>query len=200
MQENIKGHLAKSNEWLASCSKLIDGLTFDGYLKNIISVSLADLSIEHNRSINLLIHNHSYGSAFALVRLQFEACIRSIWFFNCAKESEIQSFISGDEPPKIQSMINAIEMINGYTEKQFSAIKSKVWKNLNGFTHGGDFHVKSRVNARDIVSNYDNNQIMELIYFSTKITLSSATIISWVTDNVEIGSKLLEAYKSIHED
>ena len=41
---------------------------------------------------------------------------------------------------------------------------------------------------------------MELIHFSTKISLFSATTISWVADSVEIGSKLLESYKSIYSD
>ena len=197
---NIEHQLLKSNEWLNSCSKLIGGLTFDGYLKNVISVSLADLSIEHNRSINLLVQNHNYGSAFALIRLQLEACVRSNWFFHCAKETEIKSFYDGGEPPKIQLMIDAIETVDGHTEKQLSGIKFKVWRNLNGFTHGGDFHVRSRISSTEIVSNYDNKQIMELIHFSTKISLFSATTISWVADSVEIGSKLLESYKSIYSN
>ena len=197
---NIEQQTLKSNEWLDSCSKLIDGVTFDGYSKNIISVSLADLSIEHNKSINLLVQNHYYGSAFALIRLQLEACVRSIWFYHCAEEAEVESFFNGGDPPKIQPMIDAIEKIDGYTEKKLSAVKSKVWKNLNGFTHGGNFHVKSRINASEVVSNYDNKQITELIQFSTKISLFSATTISWVADNVEIGGKLLESYRSIYSD
>jgi hypothetical protein len=197
---DIEQQLSKSNEWLDSCSMLIDGLPFDGYSKNIISVSLAQLCIEHNSSINLLVQKHNYGSAFALVRLQLEACVRSIWFYHCAKENEIKSFLCGGDPPKIQPMIDAIETIDGYTEKQLSAIKSKVWKNLNGFTHGGDFQVKSRINTTEVVSNYANEHVTELIHFSTKISLISATTISWVANNAEIGSKLLESYKSIYPD
>lgn len=197
---NIEHQLLKSNEWLNLCSKLIGGLTFDGYLKNVISVSLADLSIEHNRSINLLVQSYNYGSAFALIRLQLEACVRSNWFFHCAKEVEIKSFYDGGEPPKIQLMIDAIETVDAYTEKQLSGIKFKVWRNLNGFTHGGDFHVRSRISSTEIVSNYDNKLVMELIHFSTKITLFSATTISWVADNSDIGSKLLESYKLICSD
>lgn len=200
MPKTIEQQVIKSNEWLALCSKLIDGLTFDAHSKNITSISLADLSIEHNRSINLLVHNDNYGSAFALVRLQFEACVRSVWFFHCAKESEIKSFLGGGDPPKIQPMIDAIETIDGYTEKQLSAIKSKDWKNLNGFTHGGDFQVKSRINTTEVFSNYASEHVTELIHFSTKLSLVSATTISWVANNAEIGSKLLESYKSIYPD
>ena len=197
---NIEQQLLKSNEWLDSSSRLIHGLPFDGYSKNVISVALADLSIEHNKSINLLVQKHNYGSSFALIRLQLEACVRSVWFFHCAKENEIKSFLVGGDPPKIQLMIDAIETIDGYTEKQLSAIKSKVWKNLNGFTHGGDFQVKSRINTTEVFSNYASEHVTELIHFSTNISLISATTISWVANNVEIGSKLLESYKSIYPD
>ena len=197
---NTEQQTLKSNEWLNCCSKLIDGLTFDNCAKNIISVSLADLSIEHNRSINLLVQNYNYGSAFALIRLQLEACVRSIWFYHCAKETEVESFLNNGDPPKIQPMIDAIETIEGYTEKLLSSVKSKYWKNFNSFTHGGDFHVRSRINASDVASNYNSEQIIKLIHFSTKISLFSATTISWVTDNVEIGSKHLESYKSMYSD
>ena len=126
--------------------------------------------------------------------------MRSVWFYHCAKAVEIKSFLKGGEPPKVHLMINAIETIDGYTDKMLSAIKGKVWKSLNGFTHGGYFQVKSRINAREVISSYDNKQIIELIYFSTKISLLSATTVSWVTNNVEIGCKLLEAYKSIYKE
>ena len=161
MSQNIEQYVIKSNECLALYSKLIDGLTSDAHSKNVISISLACLSIEHNRSINLLVQNHNYGSAFALVRPQFEACVRSVWFYHCAGSVEIESYLKGGEPPKVHLMINSIEKIDGYTEKQLSAIKAKVGKSLNGFTHGGDFHVKSRVIGKEIISNYDNKQIIE---------------------------------------
>ena len=57
-----------------------------------MSANCFDVSLEYQKAIVLLIENKLIGSAFSLVRLQFEAYIRGLWLIRCATEPEIEKF------------------------------------------------------------------------------------------------------------
>ena len=49
-----------------------------------------DVALEHHRAIVLLISHALYGSAFALIRLLFEAyMMRGLWLHRCASEAAL---------------------------------------------------------------------------------------------------------------
>jgi len=54
------------------------------------SAALLQLSLEHFGAIVVLLQNQLNGSAAALMRLQYEALIRGMYFYQCASESEAE--------------------------------------------------------------------------------------------------------------
>jgi hypothetical protein len=64
--------------------------------------------IEHGMAIVVLVGEDLYGSALALVRLQFEAYVRGIWLAQCASDSEVDK-AGRDDFPKIDPIIKSLE-------------------------------------------------------------------------------------------
>ena len=77
--------IEKSKRWMAAAATLTDGLQFDTTPRRKLSVTLHHLSIEHHSAIHTLVDLHGWGSAFALLRPQFEAYVRGYWYCLCAK-------------------------------------------------------------------------------------------------------------------
>ena len=94
---------------------LLDGVDFETSNRSRISVSLLHLSIEHQKGIHVLVGNNVIGSAFALLRPQFEAYVRGLWYNRCSTEKDLEKFISGNEPPRINDLISSIEETQGFT-------------------------------------------------------------------------------------
>lgn len=60
-----------------------------GRVKHVPAAVLG-LAIEHQMAIQDLVARQHLGSAFALVRPQFEALVRGIWLDLCATEDELK--------------------------------------------------------------------------------------------------------------
>lgn len=70
--------------------RLIDPDTyqvFDASARISASFSACCISMEHARSLRLLIHEELPTSAIGLMRLQYEALVRSVWLFYAAPEA-----------------------------------------------------------------------------------------------------------------
>jgi hypothetical protein len=61
------------------------------------------LAQEHHHAIVFLVEHHLLGSAFALVRIAFEAYVRGAWLSLCAADKFVDAFLRGEEPPKSMS-------------------------------------------------------------------------------------------------
>lgn len=66
---------------------------------------------EHHHAIVQLIELKLLAAAFSLVRVEFEAFVRGEWLSQCASESTIEAFIRGKEPPKIDCLLEHLEMM-----------------------------------------------------------------------------------------
>lgn len=137
-------NILESQKWIELSSLAMDGVDFPSSNRANISVSLLHLSMGHQRGIHTLVDKGIDGSAFALLRPQFEAYVRGLWFSRCSKDTDVSNFISGKEPPKIKQLIANIETTDGYKNGALGRKKSKLWKYLNDLTHGGFFQVASR--------------------------------------------------------
>jgi hypothetical protein len=146
----------------------------DDSTRNRVSGALFHLALEHHGAIQLLVSYKPYphyGSACALLRPQFEAYVRGVWYHRCANEQDIDKFIKGGEPPLINGLISAVEKLPGYEEGKLSATKKDVWKTMCGLTHGGSSQVASRNTATGIAAAYTDEQIQGLLVWACKVTL-----------------------------
>jgi hypothetical protein len=141
VNKTLNQYIATSAEWLNKCKSSLDAATIDNSARNRVSGALFHLALEHHGAIQLLVshkpHPH-YGSAFALLRPQFESCVRGVWYHRCANEKDIDKFIKRDKtPPLINELIRAVETLPDYEEGKLKEIKEGAWRTMCDLTHGG---------------------------------------------------------------
>lgn len=162
-----------------------------------IAASCFDIAIEHQKAIILLIANKLYGSAFALVRLLFEAYIRGLWLNHCASDKEIDKFKKGKIDKEFGQLIKEIENIDGYNVGVLSKAKKAGWKVLNSFTHSGFNQVVRRNTDSTIEPNYPDEEIEEAINFTNALGLLSYLEISFLAKKNDLSIEILEKMKEI---
>lgn len=185
--------------WMEVCTKLIDGLEIGRSINNRVAASLLHLSIEHQKAICVLVGvGNVTGSAFALVRPEFEAYIRGVWFNRCASEKQVNSFVAGNDPAPLNEQIRSIEKTQGFTHGALMMQKKQLWKHLNDYTHGGASQVKARNRENEIVSNYHKDHVNWLLNKSADISFLSCLEMAGVGKNHQLADNLLNAYREIY--
>lgn len=150
-----------------------------------------DLAIEHHVGIVQLVTARIYGSAFALLRPQFEAIVRGIWFQLCATQSEINRFIAKDELDlNTGEMLLAIEQKPDFGEQIFSNLKKKSWNAMNGYTHGGMHQVARRVDNNIIEPNYDTEEVIEVLKASGFFGLMGLLQIARLSGDIKLSNEV----------
>lgn len=70
--------------------------------------------MEHQKAIVLLMARSFYGSAFALVRILFEAYVRGVWLHQCASEAQLYDFERDKLGLGFQTLLDQIEQLDGF--------------------------------------------------------------------------------------
>jgi hypothetical protein len=96
-------------------------------------------------AILVLVDEGLYGSALALIRLQFEAYVRGMWLTRCAGDGEVDR-AGNDDFPVINSMIESLEHPGLLDSSLLSTIKRDAWEPLNSHTHTGYQQIGPRLN------------------------------------------------------
>jgi hypothetical protein len=182
------------------CARLIDGVSFETTNRLRVAVSLLHLCVEHQKGIHVLVDHGFAGSAFALVRPQFEAYVRGVWFHRCATEAQVADFLSGGEPPKINTLLEALEKVDAFSDGRLTMLKSAVWRNLNDFTHGGAIQVKARNTPDEIVGNYRPEHVSGLLQTAATLSFLGGVAIAAAVANVQMANEMLTVHNRLYRD
>ncbi|MFZ3018949.1 MAG: hypothetical protein WA056_10890 [Gallionella sp.] len=174
--------------------KKLEGLKIVGGVEARASAALLHLSLEHFGAIVVLLQSQLNGSAAALVRLQYEALIRGMYFYQCASESEAEQFFMGAEPPKVKIMIEALEKKPGFTSGVFSRVHQREWKTMNSYTHGGSAQVQRRYTDFDLANHYSESDRLDILKAAKGIALLAATHAALAFGSLEIAMDLKEEF------
>src|SRR3972149_7201816 len=175
----------------------IDGLKISSDDRPRIVASCLDTALEHQKAIILLIANKLHGSAFALIRLLFEAYVRGVWLNYCASDKEIDKFKKGKLDKQFGELIKDIEKKDGYNVGTLSNAKKAGWKGMNSFKHSGFTQIIRRNTESTIEPNYDIEEIEEAINFANAIGLLSCLEISFLAKKEDFSIEILEKIKEI---
>lgn len=108
----------------------------------------ANLATEHWLAMTTLMESRRFASAIALIRLQYESLLRSVWCLHCAVDDQIetlstamseQSQESAKRWPTATAMLEAIGTLRQTTALHASLCEFKdgSWTALNSFIHAG---------------------------------------------------------------
>ncbi len=189
----IEDALNQAQLFLNSIDDNMNGIVLSGELRSRVFYSLSHLSLEHFGSIVILVKNNMNGSAHALLRPQFEAVIRALYFQECATDKEIEQFTSGKDPKGLYKMLEGLDknldsnsIINFY-----HLLKNE----MHAFTHGGFEQLKRRYTEKELISNFSEEQCKKLIILSRTLAGISATCAAAVAGREDIAEILLSEIK-----
>jgi hypothetical protein len=183
---------------MVACAHLLDGLSFATNNRNRVAVSLLHLCVEHQTGIHTLVDHGVLGSAFALVRPQFESYVRGVWIHRCASDAQVREFLSGDEPPSLGALVRAIETVPDFSEGVLARMKGGIWRNLNDFTHGGTIQVKARNSVDEVGLNWKPEHVAGLLDASASFSMLAGIELGAVTQNAQLGMELQTKHKEIY--
>lgn len=113
------------------------------------AITLSLLALSHGLSVLTLISNGMHPSAFSLIRLQFEALVRSMWALQCATEAQLdkltavpslESLQAGRSLPGISEMLNALaksQTVHPSAKEMLERFRETLMPELNSFIHSG---------------------------------------------------------------
>jgi len=193
----LESQLEKSAAWMDGCAPLVDNVNFATTSRLRVSVSLFQLCVEHQTGIHALIEHGVTGPAFALIRPQFEAYLRGVWFHRCASDAQILGFLAGAEPPKTGTLIEAVQKLDISGEETSGGFVRDIGRNLDFFTHGGAIQVKACNTKDGMTSNYHPEHIAGLLQASVTLALLAGAAIASVVNSNELAASLLSLYRRL---
>lgn len=177
--------------WLG---KKLDRLVFPANLRNRLSASCFAVVQDHHRAVVLCLQQTPalHASAFALVRVQYEAYVRGMWLFHCASDLEVEKFSKGAEPPRISDLIIAIDAASNVEGQLLRNLHKGKWRTMCAYAHTGALQVQ-RWNTGDCIEpNYNLAEIKEVLAFTSMVALLSAMSVTALANNHELAQKIFE--------
>lgn len=180
-------------EWLR---KAVHDKTLPASNRTRAAGSCYSITQDHHASIVLLTDHQLYSSSFALMRSVFEAYVRGQWLALCATDDQVDKYLHGKEPPPINTILNAIELTEGFSEKVLSRAKTQAWNSMCDYAHTGGLHVQRWNTSESIESNFTEEEVLEVIDFSEAISIMSVLGVAELANDDELKLYILS---TIHE-
>jgi len=161
--EDLPHLLNRSAEFAAHLGNLLGEIRFvNPSPRTAACAAAADLSIEHAHAVRTLISVRTGNSACALLRIQYEALVRSAWAMHAATDAQVDKLnlpLSPESQQAAKNLPGAQEMLEALKRKMaaepalaglvvpLTQIHEVSWRPLNSFVHGG-LHPLQRTNGR----------------------------------------------------
>lgn len=157
-----------------------------------VSAAALVISLDHQKSIALLVKHSLEASAAALLRCQYEAVIRGIWLGRCANEVELENYMGGKPLPPMNEMAGRIGALDQYNIGVFQRFHEENWSELNDLTHTGWRQTSRRMSGHEITSSYSEDEIVQFLRTSNSIVLIAAIDICDIAGEHRKANEILE--------
>ena len=141
-------------------------------LKTQLVVASVDIALEHHEAIGLLAKSQLYGSAFALVRVVWEAMLRALWINKVASSEQIER-ASRDEWKwnMTQVHIDIKKAYSPYMKAEevdpFFEQTEEVWEAACSYTHSGALQLARRFTFDELKPDYSEGAIAQALNLAT---------------------------------
>lgn len=133
--------------------------SFDLDDRKTVGMGCLSSSLEYHAAVHLLCGNKRYGAAVALLRPQFEAYTKGVWFINCSTDIQVNKAYEDKFDKKFNKIISGIEHKKVPGWEDIKEIEKSYWSLLCGFTHTGQPQLARRFNGQNITPNYHPHYI-----------------------------------------
>ncbi len=200
MTEKLKEHLILCEKAMQSAKPILGKHGFPTDNRTLTVIGFISVLIEHQESILLLVMHNYAGSASALFRPIVEGAYRALWINLPATDAEVKKF---NEKDKIDLEFGdiATALDNAYGMRDFfQDFKTRTWKHLNSYTHGGMHQIGRRFVKDSVANNYSDEEIYEMTTSVTTIVLLAISFFLKRHGHADSGDQvqaLLETYGSL---
>ena len=184
--------IKRSKELSLWISRNIDGLPMVSERRSRLAAGCLHLAFDHHDAIIMLTERAVYGSAFALLRLLFEAYVRGVWLWYCAAETDLDNFENDDFDRSFGSLIGDLEKLDAFSVGVLSWTKQDIWKLFNSFTHSGYHHVRRRNTQNGIEANYPEREMVAALDFAGAVAIMSTIGFAAITGSDDLASRAYE--------
>lgn len=201
MTNVVNKRIEQSEDLIIWLDRFIEGLSIPTNDRAVIVAACEDVALEHHKSIVLTTREQFYGSAFALVRIEYEAYVRGQWLRYCASDDKVAMFKERDKLDRhFGQMIDDLECHEAFNVGVLSWIKRESWDAMNSFTHTGLLQVVRRISPTELGSNYPEEEIVGTLDIADSIAQWATLAIVNVTtgklaDKEALAERLLERMK-----
>ncbi|WP_444910411.1 DUF6988 family protein [Microbulbifer sp. TRSA005] len=173
---NYKEELNKANNFRIKINTITNGIVIPGNARSKVSSAYHHLTLEHFCSLIHLLNLNLYASSAALLRPQYEASMRGIYFSDYASDKALKNFISGEKKPTLGTIIGDItSKLEKKKESPFCRFFSSIETMMNEFTHGGMDQVNRRFTESELINNYSEKDKFILVSASLSLAKISFT-------------------------
>jgi hypothetical protein len=191
---HIAAALDRAEAWMKRSHALTNQMTFLSSNRTRVSIALLNLSVEHQMAIYTLANHQLFGPAFALFRPQMETCVRGTWYLRCATDTQVEDFVNGKDPPKMDALVADIEETQDYGTGMLAKFKGGMWRELCDYTHGGIAQIQGRTKRDEISNNFSPKYIGAVLDASVLLAWIAATTMVLQADGQQQAKALADLY------
>jgi len=136
----------QSNAFQNAAAAVLEHAAAPTTRRGFLALGFGAVSLEHWASQRLLLAEGLHVTGFALVRLQFEAIIRTIWILECADDAWLARFVEPmpdgqlEEPvlgPSVPNMLAVMAAKLPQIAGMLAELKGGAWAPMHSYVHGG---------------------------------------------------------------
>lgn len=178
--------IVSDSVWVA-----VDGLDTPNDIRTRVAAALIQISMGHFTAVVTLMREQSVSSAYALVRPQIDAFLRSQWLLFLADEVCLEGFLKGDDPPSSLKIVDSLIQAGIYDESfRIELLPRPLWALVSDFVHGGGFLAVRHITGEAIESRHEDVEIWSVLRLSRGWFYMAASAIASLARNSEISAKL----------
>lgn len=197
MTNKLKEHLIRCEKAMQSAKPILGKHHFPADHRSVTVIGFISVLIEHQESVLLLVMHEKAGSAAALVRPVVEASYRALWINVPATDEEVKKFNEKDKiDPEFGAIAEALDKGYGMGDF-FQNFKTRTWRHLNSYTHGGMHQIGRRFVKHEVANNYPEQELYEMTTTVTTIVLLAISFFLKRHGHADSGDEvqaLLETY------
>ena len=193
----LQSLLQRSAELHGALSGHLADAVFDNSIHTDLTLSTAQVALEHGVSVAVLVETGHLSSANAVLRTQLEATIRTAWLLYAASDDWITRYVDKarqnpqKDPgcaPGIDKMIQDVERKAAEgrapvgVAPQLKVFKEGAWGPLNSFVHSGIHPTALQATG------YPLEGAMGTLMNANGLSVVSAMLIALLSGNIEIAN------------
>ena len=180
----VQAEIEKAKSWILGSRAMTDGISFSTTNRLRIALSYMRLSMEHQLGLLTLMELEIHASAKALLRPQFDAFARGVWFAEKATDEAISRWVEEEDakgvpPIGYKVLIQNLVTIDRYSDGSLDRLHSEVVNMLHDFTHGGKRQIAAFNTRDEIKSNFSSLDIVGVLRASASL--------GWLAVNEMVG-------------